>query len=415
MGQQPPAHPQALRDGKRPFLAGADELRRKQEYLTRLAGDLASGSWLSTGADQFQAAWARFASDTRDAAHALEQTAAILDQLASAIEETQSSHWWNIASGVLLGTLTVVETVADVAQGGVDVATDAATVVTADEAASAFAAVSDGFEAADAAASAGLDGVAESAGATGDVAGNVTGVAGESRAAASASGSGSAGSTISGVDAEGTTSSGEMEAPRQTSAEKKPGNTDARDGAGPMPVGIFSDTTTGDAVAGDSTTLASASTGTDDVAAGAETGPDTPSGQGTNWSEQPYNRRQLGNTPSNESIARVQERDEECFWCGGEVETGDHYPALAARWRDGEFDGLTPRELRTVADDPEAMLGSCRSCNFSRGAREPGLDPPRWDPRTSPPNRVNGGPDSLEWNTNWNDPSAWLRQQGSGD
>jgi len=115
-------------------------------------------------------------------------------------------------------------------------------------------------------------------------------------------------------------------------------------------------------------------------------------------SSQPYDRSLLGNTPSDASTDVVIAGEPMCHWCEVNPSTvADHEPALFQRWAAGEFDDMTQAEARAAADDPQFMVGSCRSCNSSKAGRAVGTGPGEWDPRSSPPNRARGGPSQLPW------------------
>jgi hypothetical protein len=114
-----------------------------------------------------------------------------------------------------------------------------------------------------------------------------------------------------------------------------------------------------------------------------------------------YNRDEFGKTPSAKAKRIVRQREPICRWCGGATETGDHEPSLVRRWHTGEFDGMTSDDMKSAANDPNQMVGSCNSCNFSKGGREVGTGPGQWDPRTSPRNMERGGPGELPWNPLW--------------
>jgi hypothetical protein len=111
-----------------------------------------------------------------------------------------------------------------------------------------------------------------------------------------------------------------------------------------------------------------------------------------------YDRKAFGNTPSKASTDMVLANEPMCHWCGvNPSAVADHEPALLQRYLAGEFDNMTEEEMRAVADDPSKMVGSCRSCNASKGGRLVGTGPGEWYPRTSPPNRQLGGPGVLPW------------------
>jgi RHS repeat-associated protein len=127
------------------------------------------------------------------------------------------------------------------------------------------------------------------------------------------------------------------------------------------------------------------------------------------WSSQKYDRSYFGDTPSDKVIDTVTTREPTCHWCGVNAsKTADHEPSLRIRWYRGDFDGMSPAQLKVAGNDPTYMVGSCISCNTSKGARSvlPIDDPAynkanNWDPRSSKVNRGRGGPSGLPWDTNW--------------
>jgi len=109
-------------------------------------------------------------------------------------------------------------------------------------------------------------------------------------------------------------------------------------------------------------------------------------------------RNALGKTSSEASTQATLAREPMCHLCGVSPSTvADHEPALAQRWASGEVDNMTVDQARAAADDPNSMVGSCRSCNSSKSGRLVGTGPGEWDPRSSPPNRLLGGPGVLPW------------------
>jgi hypothetical protein len=122
--------------------------------------------------------------------------------------------------------------------------------------------------------------------------------------------------------------------------------------------------------------------------------------EGTNWSEVYYDRAKWIGTKVPDAVTDlVKAKEPMCHWCEiNPSAVADHEPSLELRWRNGDFDGMTRDEMRAAANDPDKMVGSCASCNKSKGPRQVGTGRWQWDPRTSPVNsRERGGPSVLPW------------------
>ncbi len=135
------------------------------------------------------------------------------------------------------------------------------------------------------------------------------------------------------------------------------------------------------------------------------------------WSKIPYNRRLLRETPTDQDRADISARDPSCIYCGDGTETADHITSLKVRWESGEYDGKTLTYINQDAADQNRMVGSCRSCNWSKQHRPVGRGPGQWDPRTSPKNRakIDKGED-IPWNDQWGqDPGPSVPQPTSPD
>ncbi len=118
-------------------------------------------------------------------------------------------------------------------------------------------------------------------------------------------------------------------------------------------------------------------------------------------SNQPYKRSNFKRTPSENSRNIIKAKYTECVYCGGSAETADHVPSLYERQLSGEYNALDGAAINQDADNPERMVGSCNSCNLSKQERSIGTGPGQWDPRSSPNNRMRGGPSVLPWNSAW--------------